>query len=66
MKREKSIYISYLVRIWETHTNDDISLRASLERPGIKERVGFSNMDELFAFIRDDVSRKTSEDVNEA
>jgi len=66
MHREPRRYFSYLVRIWEAHTNDEVTLRASLERPGFKERVGFSNMNELFEFIRDDVSRVTSEDVSEA
>jgi hypothetical protein len=41
-------------------------MRASLERPGFKERVGFSNLDELFEYIREDVSKTTSEDANEA
>jgi hypothetical protein len=66
MHRELSRYFSYLIRIWEAHTDDEVTLRASLERPGFKERVGFSNMDELFEFIREDVRKTTSEDVNEA
>lgn len=63
MNREPRHYYSYLIRIWEAHTNDEQTWRASLERPGLRKRIGFSNIDELFAFIKEDVSSK---DSNEA
>ena len=65
MNREPHRYYSCLIRIWEVHTNDERTWRASLERPGLDERVGFSNMEELFAFIREDVSRNNSDDADE-
>ena len=65
MNRETHHYYSYLIRIWEVHTNDEQTWRASLERPGLKERIGFSNIDELFAFIKKDVGRKDSDDADE-
>ena len=60
MNRETHRYYSYLIRILEAHTNDEQIYRASLERPGLKERVGFSDIDELFTFIKEDVSSKDS------
>ena len=63
MNREPSRYFSYLIRIWEARTNDKHTWRASLERPGLKERLGFSNIEELFAFIKDDVGSKDSNEV---
>ena len=58
-------YLPELIRIWEAHTNDEKTWRASLERPGLKERVGFSNIDELFAFIKEDMVNKDSGEVDE-
>ena len=47
---------SYLIRIWEAHTNDKHTWRAFLERPGLKERLGFPNIEGLFAFINKDLN----------
>ncbi len=65
MNRESQRYYSCLIRIWESRSNDEQIWRASLERPGLKERVGFSNMNELFAFIRKDVARINTDDMHE-
>jgi len=59
-------YYSCLIRIWEARTNDEPAIRASLERPGLKERMGFSNIDDLFAFIREDVGRMKTETNNKS
>ena len=47
MNREPLRYYSYLIRIWETRTNDEQTWRASLERPGLIERFGFSDIEGL-------------------
>ena len=65
MKREPLRYYSYLIRIWKAHTNDEHTWRASLERPGLKERVGFSDIEGLFAFIKEDLSWNDSDDAFE-
>jgi hypothetical protein len=40
---------SYLLHIWRT--NDQ--WRASLEVPGTGKRIGFANMEQLFAYLMD-------------
>ena len=52
MSREKRRYISFLLRLFETESKDDLVWRASLESSGTEERWGFASLDELFAFLR--------------
>ena len=65
MNREPHRYYSYLIRIWETQTNDQPTWRASLECPCLKERVGFSDIEGLFAFIKEDLGWDDSDDAFE-
>lgn len=60
MEPEPRCYHSYLIRIWEADTNEHPTLRASLERPGCRKRLGFLSLDELIEFIREDVSKDAS------
>ena len=52
MDREPSDYISYLLRVWQTSSEENMAWRASLESPHTGERIGFANLDKLFAFLR--------------
>lgn len=52
MKEERGTYMSYLLRLWRIEDRRGETWRASLERPGTREREGFSDLDSLFDFIR--------------
>jgi hypothetical protein len=41
--------ISYLLRLWHS----DGQWRASLEIPGTGKRIGFANLEQLFAYLMD-------------
>ena len=59
-------YFSYLLRIWETSCNGEITWRVSLERPGEKTRYGFSDLEDAFEFIQDEVKQinEDKDDLN--
>ena len=56
MDRELSDYNSYLLRVWQTSKEGNVAWRASLESPHTGERIGFANLDKLFAFLRQQAS----------
>ncbi len=43
-------YLSYLLRLWRSG-DDATTWRASLEDPTSGTRIGFSDLDRLFAFL---------------
>jgi hypothetical protein len=46
-------YVSYLLRLWREKDGQTIWWRASLQDPHSGERVGFSRLDDLVAFLRE-------------
>ena len=46
-------YQSYLLRLWSAEEGGDVAWRASLENPRTSERIGFSSLERLFAFLQD-------------
>ncbi len=46
-----SCYVSYLLRLWQTHDGETWIWRASLESPGTGERHGFASLKALFDFL---------------
>jgi hypothetical protein len=53
MSREQRLYISYLLRLWQTQCEGELIWRASLESPHTGERRGFSNLEELVRFLEE-------------
>ena len=51
-------YRSYLVRLWRVETPGQ-SWRASLEDPRTGQRIGFAGLEQLFAFLMEQVERDT-------
>jgi hypothetical protein len=51
MSKEQRRYISYLLRLWETEDNQEFVWRVSLESPHSGERMGFSSLADLCAFL---------------
>jgi hypothetical protein len=50
----KKKYRSYLLRLWCAETLDPC-WRASLEDPRTGERIGFASLEQLFAFLMEQV-----------
>ncbi|MCW5853478.1 MAG: hypothetical protein KIT87_25650 [Anaerolineae bacterium] len=46
-----TLYQSYLLRLWAADEDGTRCWRASLEDPSSGERIGFANLEELFAFL---------------
>ncbi len=51
-------YRSYLLRLWCDETPDQCWC-ASLEDPHTGERIGFASLEQLFAFLMEQVERDT-------
>jgi hypothetical protein len=46
-------YLSYLLRLWQEGSDQPPLWRASLETPHSHEQQAFAGLDELFAFLRE-------------
>ncbi len=56
-------YLSYLLRLWQVHSNGMPVWRASLENPHTGERQGFATLEQLFDFLSEQIEKpvKSSE-----
>ncbi len=48
-------YMAYLLRLWQVRGEDGMAWRASLESARTGERVGFASLQDLFAFLEQEV-----------
>lgn len=55
-------YLSYLLRLWRERGSASIHWRASLHDPHSGERMGFAQLDELLAFLREQTGRTSREE----
>jgi len=53
MVAEQPGYLAYLLRLWQVNDDGKPVWRASLESPRTGERLGFANLDLLFAFLEE-------------
>jgi len=53
MTTERPRYLAYLLRLWQVGSEGEPAWRASLESPHTGERYGFSSLEALFAFLRE-------------
>lgn len=59
MTDKRRRYLSYLLRLWQEWDRLPAVWRASLEDPQTGERLGFSDIVQLFTFLEDQVSDET-------
>ena len=52
MEGERRHYRSYLLRLWGVQNGEVFVWRASLEDARTGERLGFAELEQLFAFLR--------------
>ncbi len=45
------VYLSYLVRLWRATQTAPAQWLASVQNPHTGERIGFENVEQLFAFL---------------
>jgi hypothetical protein len=55
-------HFSYLLHVWRTNGQ----WRASLEDPGIGKRIGFANLEQLFAYLMDLIEGTPNKPTNPA
>ncbi|MBN1487952.1 MAG: hypothetical protein JW981_09945 [Anaerolineae bacterium] len=55
MKKTQPEYLSYLLRLW--HPGNGKSWHVMLEQVGTGERHGFATLEELFAFLKQQVEK---------
>lgn len=65
MRRGGRRYISYLLRLWQVRTGNELVWRASLESPQTGERTGFANIEDLFAFLQQQMGIVSDSDEDE-
>jgi hypothetical protein len=55
----RKVYIAYLLRLWRADESAGTEAldawRASLESPQTGERIGFGSVEELFAYLRQEM-----------
>jgi hypothetical protein len=59
MTEQKRAYLAYLLRLWQARCDDAMVWRASLESAQTGEHRGFANLQELYAFLVDEVDEMT-------
>ncbi len=52
----QTLYRSYMLRLWPVKQPQGESWHASLQDPHTGERMGFASLEELFAFLMDQVT----------
>jgi hypothetical protein len=65
MKNRRQNYLSYLLRLWRTGSEENGIWLASLNNPFTGESLGFASLQDLFAFLQsqvDDKDRQASEE----
>jgi hypothetical protein len=61
-------YVSYLLRMWQDSRDEEQSCpteatwRATLQSPHTGDLVGFSNLEDLFAFLRGQAGQESAVD----
>ena len=59
MDGERRQYRSYLLRLWQAQSGDSSIWRASLEDVRSGERHGFADLEQLFAFLKQQTNGDT-------
>jgi len=60
-EKPKTRYLSYLLRLWESADGEEHVWRASLECPRTGDRHGFTTIEALFDFLRQETVTELSE-----
>jgi len=58
MKNRRKNYLSYLLRLWRTGSEENGVWLVSLNNPFTGERLGFASLQDLFAFLQSQVDDK--------
>lgn len=62
-QHQEKKYHAYLLRLWCSESPGSMCWRASLEDPRSGQRVGFENLEQLFAFLLERTEEKTRPDA---
>ena len=56
-------YIAYLLRLWQEQRNAELVWRFSLEDAHTNERHGFTELELLFTFLRQQITINENEEI---
>jgi hypothetical protein len=56
MGADQASYRSFLLRLWRGEAGDASVWRASLQDPHTGERIGFASLEQLTAYLRDQIN----------
>jgi hypothetical protein len=65
VSEEQRRYISYLLRLWQLESKGQLVWQASLEDSRTGRRRGFTSLDALFAFLRQQTDTETESSEEE-
>ncbi len=61
-EKRRAKYHSYLLRLWQTQNDEQSNWQASLENPRTGSRIGFANLEQLFAFLMKEIEGERKRD----
>jgi hypothetical protein len=61
MSQEQATYLSYLLRLWSIRIDGETAWRASVESAQTDRRQAFTNLEQLFEFIRRETARTSDQ-----
>ncbi len=64
MDNQRRGYLAYLIRLWQTGDSGSFTWRVSLEDPRSGQRLGFANLQSVFAFLKEQTEKQ--EEAREA
>lgn len=53
MNQERLQYQSYLLRLWQSERDGELTWHASLESPRTEMRINFGTLNELYTFLQE-------------
>ncbi len=60
MAEQEHQYLAYMLRLWQVGRGRALAWRASLEDPHTGERKGFSDLESLLAFLKEQTTEDTA------
>jgi hypothetical protein len=57
VSRDSLVYISYLLRLWQVGSAENVVWRASVESAHTGERKGFANLRDVCSFLEQEMQR---------
>jgi hypothetical protein len=64
MEEERVDYLAYLLRMWRSPEEGSVNWRASLEEVNTHRKIGFASLDDLLAFLWDQMNLEGNKQIS--